>query len=679
MSFSEFFAVELPVVRPSGTSDKPLCSACKLYKTCNTPKMSYTGKGRKGILILAEAPGCIGGDSLIEVAYRDKSKFPNGVPIKDLVGKTNFYVYSFSVKNQEIRLGKVKKVWKTGIKKVYKITYEWHFAKGRKKEVKRNSLIVTANHRLLLKKRIPHDPNGSKIKTDMTYLSIEEGLSIGHSIQPITRYFDEYGYCLVGDSYKTIRREGRYLLEQKLGRSLKRGEDCHHKNENKQDDREKNLKLHTTSSHARHHAFKTNPMHKTKTRKKHQKIMKSKQYRDNHSRTMLAFFKKKRLVDNHRIISIEYKGEQEVYDMEVEKYHNFATNGVFVHNSQEDEQGKQLVGNSGKQVESALRSLGVDMRRDCWLENSLACRPPGNKITNPKAVEYCRPHVIQTIKDLKPKVIVALGGVAMESLAGWLWKAKASQIGAVEPWVGQTIPAHEIGAWIVPTYHPSYLLRMKDQVLDRMYESHLKTALRLSRKEHPQPLFDLDKIVTICQSPAEAVHYIKLWTDSEHPVAFDYETNRLKPDGPGARIRCAGFSEGQNAVAFEFNSDKVTKAWTKWLLSSTPKFAHNQQFESRWSKAVFGVWPRNLLGCTMVTSHVLDGRKQTTGLKFQSFVQFGVKDYDSHIEQYLHGKGSYGNNRVFDAPARPLLQYCGSDAFLTWKLRKRQEQRLERF
>jgi len=347
----------------------------------------------------------------------------------------------------------------------------------------------------------------------------------------------------------------------------------------------------------------------------------------------------------------------------------------------EDDQGKQLVGNSGRELEDTLERLGVSMRKDCILHNSLICRPPNNVISDRKAIDYCRPNTIRTIQEYRPKVIIALGGTAMQSLAGWLWKPKADQIGQTEPWVGMTIPAQQINAWIVPTYHPSYLLRQKDPVLEMFFERHLKAAIRLAEKgKRPWKKGEVKSLldnITLITRPVLALKYIRHFIDNGKPVCFDYETNRGKPDGPGARIRCVSVSDGRATVAFEFGNSGVDSAWKDFLRSDTPKIMHNAKFEERWSKAIFGVWPKNVINCTMDTAHVLDGRQGITGLKFLSFVKLGQPDYDSHIQPYLKGKGSYGNNRVFDLPVETVLRYCAIDSLCEhrlWELQNKERE-----
>src|SRR4051812_20143993 len=68
----------------------------------------------------------------------------------------------------------------------------------------------------------------------------------------------------------------------------------------------------------------------------------------------------------------------------------------------EDERGIQFCGKTGKLLERTLAKFDVDMRRDCWLTNSLACRPPRNKIDDARKIDYCRPLVVRAVNELRP-------------------------------------------------------------------------------------------------------------------------------------------------------------------------------------------------------------------------------------------------------------------------------------
>ena len=113
----------------------------------------------------------------------------------------------------------------------------------------------------------------------------------------------------------------------------------------------------------------------------------------------------------------------------------------------EDEQGKPFVGESGQLLRETLERLDVNVDRDCWVTNSLICRPPKNRTPTDKEIDYCRPNLINTIEEVQPKTIVLLGAVPVKSLIGWLWR---EQVGALGRWIGWRIPCQKLNAWICP-------------------------------------------------------------------------------------------------------------------------------------------------------------------------------------------------------------------------------------
>jgi hypothetical protein len=88
--------------------------------------------------------------------------------------------------------------------------------------------------------------------------------------------------------------------------------------------------------------------------------------------------------------------------------------------------------------------------------------------------------------------------------------------------------------------------------------------------------------------------------------------------------------------------------------------------------------------CSMNTAHILDNRRGITGLKFQTYVNFGVTDYDSEISGYLESKddsaGANGFNRIEEFIQKfgiePVLTYCGLDSIFGFKLTQLQKERI---
>ena len=91
----------------------------------------------------------------------------------------------------------------------------------------------------------------------------------------------------------------------------------------------------------------------------------------------------------------------------------------------EDRRGEQLVGKAGTLARRALSKLSVDLDEDCWKLNSVNCRPVDSKGNNRPPtndeIDACRPMVWKEVMRLKPKAILLMGGIAVESFLGHRW------------------------------------------------------------------------------------------------------------------------------------------------------------------------------------------------------------------------------------------------------------------
>jgi uracil-DNA glycosylase len=341
----------------------------------------------------------------------------------------------------------------------------------------------------------------------------------------------------------------------------------------------------------------------------------------------------------------------------------------------EDKEGKPFVGPMGKHLERTLKKLGVDMRRDCHITNALICRPPDNEIDDRKKIDHCRPNLMRTIKELKPEVIIPLGGVAVTSLLGWLYKD--DDLGSISRWAGFRIPEQSLNAWICPTWHPSFVFRQDrggNDVKLMLWQNHLEQALKL----HGRPwdkVPDYEGMVEKLYKDKEIVQLINYFNKKGGALAFDYETNRLKPDNPNrAIISCSICWRGKRTIAFPW-TPRVAEAMSVLLRGrSTWKIASNKKFEDRWTRVVLGHRVNNWLWDTMVNAHIADNRKAITSIKFQAFVLLGAQVYEQHIKPFLEGKRKdIAINQILDEIAiEDLLLYNGLDSLYEYKVAMKQ-------
>ena len=115
----------------------------------------------------------------------------------------------------------------------------------------------------------------------------------------------------------------------------------------------------------------------------------------------------------------------------------------------EDLQGEPFVGQAGKLLDNMLKALRLDRRSKVYIANVLKCRPPGNRNPQPEEVAQCEPFLRRQVQLLQPKIILAVGRFAVQSLLG-----TSEPIGKLRGRVHQYA-----GVPVVVTYHPAYLLR----------------------------------------------------------------------------------------------------------------------------------------------------------------------------------------------------------------------------
>lgn len=121
---------------------------------------------------------------------------------------------------------------------------------------------------------------------------------------------------------------------------------------------------------------------------------------------------------------------------------------------QEDREGEPFVGRAGQLLDRMLHAIDLTRGEDAparqvFIANVLKCRPPANRNPQPQEVSQCEPYLLRQMALVQPKVVLAMGRFAVQSLL------KTSEpIGKLRGRV------HTVqGVPVVVTYHPAYLLR----------------------------------------------------------------------------------------------------------------------------------------------------------------------------------------------------------------------------
>ncbi|MFP4363442.1 MAG: uracil-DNA glycosylase family protein [Spirochaetia bacterium] len=121
---------------------------------------------------------------------------------------------------------------------------------------------------------------------------------------------------------------------------------------------------------------------------------------------------------------------------------------------EEDKQGRPFVGPAGQYLDKWLEALGLARNENVFITNIVKCRPPGNRDPQPDEVKSCIPYLKKQIQLIQPKTILALGMIATQIL--------------LDTTEGITMLHGKVffydGIPLVPTFHPSAVLRNKDEL-----------------------------------------------------------------------------------------------------------------------------------------------------------------------------------------------------------------------
>lgn len=120
----------------------------------------------------------------------------------------------------------------------------------------------------------------------------------------------------------------------------------------------------------------------------------------------------------------------------------------------EDAQGLPFVGRAGQLLDRMIGAMGLSPESDVYICNILKCRPPDNRRPEPQEIATCIPYLHEQLEVVRPRVIVALGNTAVAALLDT--KLGITKLrGQWKLYRGSTL--------VMPTYHPSYLLRPSPQ------------------------------------------------------------------------------------------------------------------------------------------------------------------------------------------------------------------------
>ncbi|MDD2922944.1 MAG: uracil-DNA glycosylase [Anaerolineales bacterium] len=146
---------------------------------------------------------------------------------------------------------------------------------------------------------------------------------------------------------------------------------------------------------------------------------------------------------------------------------------------QENIKGKPFVGPAGQLLDKILQAAKFDPERDVYIINSVFRMPPGEnganfRKPNDAEIDFYRPYVFEIIRLVNPRVILLTGNVACQSI---LQKTGITTLRG--KWIQMD------GRWVMPIYHPSYLLRNQSREAGSP-KAQMWDDIRAARKKYDE-------------------------------------------------------------------------------------------------------------------------------------------------------------------------------------------------
>lgn len=183
----------------------------------------------------------------------------------------------------------------------------------------------------------------------------------------------------------------------------------------------------------------------------------------------------------------------------------------------EEREGRPFVGDAGRELDAVLVRAGLS-RADIFVGNVIRCRLPQEHKPNAEEVDACRYYTVQELAEVRPVVIVALGGSALKALTG------QSKIGENR---GKLLPLkadYRSDVRVLATYHPAAYLHnpAQRQTYSQALVDDLKLAVRTARP-------DKAEIVPVAIDEGEARRTLATLYRADVELAVDVEWQTLKP------------------------------------------------------------------------------------------------------------------------------------------------------
>ena len=345
--------------------------------------------------------------------------------------------------------------------------------------------------------------------------------------------------------------------------------------------------------------------------------------------------------------------------------------------SEEDQIGRPFIGPAGKFLRRhVFRGSGLT-DDDVYVTNAVRCYPAkdkNGKIKNPNIgqIRACRPHLYAELRTLKPRVILLMGNVALHGLLP-IYKSKSSDdekksagVSGITTWRGKQIWSAEFNCWVIPTFHPSALMRdFQNGLSFRLEQTVADVELAASLASKPLPKVVQPKRYFI-DDEFTALKLLRGMA-TKPIVAYDIESEGFDPrtDEILGFALADSVDRGFFVTWRSFKDNKIAVGLLKQIMADKAiiKITHNGAFDDRFMRCKG--FPRLInWEDTMIAAGLVD-ENFPRGLKPNAFRYTTFGGYDEELDIYRreHKLKTYKG-----IPMEVLGRYGGYDAVATFRL-----------
>lgn len=342
---------------------------------------------------------------------------------------------------------------------------------------------------------------------------------------------------------------------------------------------------------------------------------------------------------------------------------------------EEKKVGTPFIGPAGRYLHDLISVYGLN-ENNCRFFNIVRCYPqisddnPKFRAPSKDEINACMHYFIEDINNTKPKVIVTLGNTPAKALFEDLKSGVTSFRGEIKEYNGFLV---------VPTLHPSYLMRQQDNQKIRMeFKSDIKLAMDICldqekyRNSSRQSSFkkDNESSTKLCLSYSDFNNFCIDQIDSSEDIGYDVETNAKEVHNANHEV--VGFSLASNKdfgcyvpiKSLDFKMPDVDRRLIEKRLSRTLSSedktvtVYNCQHEYPATLNWLGVELPNVDDIFVMVKLMMgnaDQYKGNGGLKAQSVMNLGYKDWSADLDRYFSYLLDYENKK--DDMKDLLLQY----------------------